>query len=69
MTPQGQNPPTGINKIPRLENVYIMQEPAEVLKNGESVEGYISLPSQTQIIKKPWNNRQLERIKYRNTVF
>ena len=41
MTPQVQNPPTGINKIPRLENVYIMQEPAEVLKNGESVEGYI----------------------------
>ena len=69
MTPQGWNPPEGLQPIPIGANMYIMQAPVEVIKNNEqSGTGHRSMTSQNQRISKAWNYRQLVRLKYCNNV-
>ena len=64
MTLQGWNPQSGIHPIPRGSNVYITQAPAEETKNNkENGTGNISITPKNQRVGKPWNNRQLARLK------
>ena len=60
MNPQIWNPIEGLPTIQIVANVYIMQSPSEVFRHiGESGSGYRTIPSQTQHIRKLWNNIHL----------